>query len=228
MNNPPGKLCPRCQTLTGLAAPSCLACGHVYRTQFTPPVPVPSFQFPPIRVAPTPRLSKWLTLGLAGFAALGLVTLWGSAVKHSVSARSSASFTVPDKTSPKNVSENFTAHEIYQNIHGGMTLTEMTEKLGRPDGQEATMREGIYGSDPQGRIGAEETNARLKREVDAVLPAGYDDSSQRRVVWYIRGAESVQITMVGAQDIEHGFTGLSKPPVWVALHFEIWNLKKPS
>ena len=44
MNNPPGKLCPRCQTLTGLAAPSCLACGHVYRTHFTPPDPAPPTQ----------------------------------------------------------------------------------------------------------------------------------------------------------------------------------------
>ena len=44
MNNPPGKLCPRCQTLTGLAAPSCLACGHVYRTHFTPPGQEPTTQ----------------------------------------------------------------------------------------------------------------------------------------------------------------------------------------
>ena len=44
MNNPPGKLCPRCQTLTGLAAPSCLACGHVFRTRFAPPDPAPPTQ----------------------------------------------------------------------------------------------------------------------------------------------------------------------------------------
>lgn len=47
---PPYKLCPKCQTSAAIDAQQCAQCGHVYRTQFTPP-PHPdqtqAFNMPP-------------------------------------------------------------------------------------------------------------------------------------------------------------------------------------
>lgn len=55
----PQKLCPKCQTIADLYASECLRCGHVYRTQFAPPLP----QYPPARrLSPRRRILLFATL----------------------------------------------------------------------------------------------------------------------------------------------------------------------
>ncbi len=56
----PFKICPKCGTNADPAAPTCVTCGHAYRTQFTPPPVAPTmyggqaqqFQPPPAYHSP--------------------------------------------------------------------------------------------------------------------------------------------------------------------------------
>lgn len=217
----PEKICPRCQAIAPLSAVFCQQCGHGFRTQFAPPPTGPASP-PQVAASPYLRFIRGIGSGRSGAgarlalfaAACGtILVLFASVMKTALSPSPSAYAGSP-------ASGSLTADTIYQDLHSGMTLQEVTEKFGSPDGQQETVADGMYGGDPQGRIGADEFNARLKQQVDAVLPLGHIDSGRRLLAWYQRGGLMVTITLVGTLDNEHGISGINGPPVWVVLSFQ--------
>src|SRR5689334_19366901 len=52
---PQMKVCPQCQTLAALTAPNCIACGHIFRTKFTPPVNQTQVFYPHVYAQSVPQ-----------------------------------------------------------------------------------------------------------------------------------------------------------------------------
>ena len=124
--NPSGKICPRCQTLTGRVAPSFSVCGHVYRTQFA--------QEPPAHQAPNKQRQTWMViLGIviAALVLIGTAQDMGRRMKGPSQAPASSQFSSGDRN-PSDTSA-MTTLQLSSKIRPQMTPKEVTSEIGEPD-----------------------------------------------------------------------------------------------
>lgn len=130
--NPPGKICPQCRTLTGLSAPSCSVCGHVYRTQFA--------QEPPARRTPNKQRQTWmLILGVvvAALILIGTAQDMGQRMKGSSQANGSSQAPASSRSSSGDLNPSdtsaMTTLQLSSKIRPQMTPKEVTSEIGEPD-----------------------------------------------------------------------------------------------